>query len=145
MKVKKRHWLWNILAVVTTIVCLSVLVAHYKNWTKIKPDSIKILSGFYSQEIKYADLDSVLMVDKIPPMVRLNGFSALDKEKGIFRAFKDSLTDSKVYVYVDNITHRKIKLVYRDSVNLFINYKDSIDTIEMYKLLEQKLEALKSK
>ena len=39
------------------------------------------------------------MVERIPPMERLNGFSALEKEKGIFREFKDSLTDNK-FLYI---------------------------------------------
>lgn len=138
-----RHWLLNLLAVITVIVCLLAFLAHYKNWTKIKPDSFWVLSGFYFKEIKYADLDSVLMVDKIPPMIRLNGFSALEKGKGIYQEFKDSLTDEKVNVYVDNFEQPKIKLVYNDSLLLYLNYKDSTETEQKYQFLLEKLEAMK--
>jgi hypothetical protein len=137
--VKKRLWLWNILAVLTVIVCLFAFVVHYKNWTKTKDDHIQILSGFYYQDLKYSELDSVGFVEKIPPMERLNGFSALKKGKGIFREFKDSLTDKKVYVFVDNYEQQKIKVVHNDSLKLFINLKDSTDTEAMYQLLLGKM------
>lgn len=109
----------------------------------MKPDSFWVLSGFYFKEIKYADLDSVLMVDKIPPMIRLNGFSALDKGKGVYREFKDSLTDEKINVFVDNFKQSKIKLVYRDSLLVYLNYKDSTETEEKYRFLLGRLEGLK--
>ncbi|MFS4466468.1 hypothetical protein [Maribacter sp. 2210JD10-5] len=138
MAVKKRHWFWNLLLVITVIVCLSALVMHYKNWIKLKPKSIQIISGFYHVDIQYEALDSVVFVERIPPMERLNGFSALEKEKGIFREFKDSLTDKKVRVFVDNISQQKIKLVYQDSVKLYLNVKDSVKTIDLFNHLEEK-------
>ncbi|MGB7394020.1 MAG: hypothetical protein WA913_06475 [Pricia sp.] len=138
---KKRLWLWNILAVLTVIVCLLAFVMHYKNWTKAKDDSIQILSGFYYQELKYSELDSLGWVDRIPPMERLNGFSALEKGKGIFREFKDSLTDKKVYVFVDNYEQPKIKVVHNDSLKMFINLRDSTDTEAIYELLAGKMES----
>jgi len=140
MASKKRHWLWNILAVITVIVCLLALLAHFKNWTKVKPDQFQILSGFYYEEIEYADLDSVLFVERIPPMERLNGFSAFDKGKGIYREFKDSLTDKKVYVFVDNFSNQKIRLVKKDSSYLFVNLKDSLETNELFHFFQTKLE-----
>ncbi|MGB3151589.1 MAG: hypothetical protein WBB27_13100 [Maribacter sp.] len=140
MAVKKRHWFWNLLMVITIIVCLSALIMHYKNWIKIKPDQVRILSGFYNVNVPYKELDSVEFIERIPPMQRLNGFSALEKEKGIFQEFKDSLTDKKVYVFVDNISHQKIKLVYKDSLKLYINHKDSVKTLNLFNLLHQKLE-----
>ena len=135
--------LWNIWAVLTVIVCFLVLLAHYKNWTKLKPEGIRILSGFYYKEVKYTDLDSVLLVEKIPPMARLNGFSAFDKGKGIYQEYKDSLTDKKVNVFVDNFSQHKIKLVYKDSLLLYFNYKDSTETAKAYQILSEKLEGLK--
>ena len=139
MAVKKRHWLWNSLAVLTVILCLSALVAHYKNWTRVKPDRIQILSGFYFKDLKFSELDSVVMVERIPPMERLNGFSALDKGKGIYREFKDSLTDKKVYVFVDNFSTGKIRLVTKDTSQLFVNLKDSIKTEELFLFFKDKL------
>lgn len=134
----KNPWLWNILIVFTVIVCLIAFVAHSKNWTKINTQDIQILSGAYYRQIKFADLDSVLLVDKIPPMERLNGFSAMAKEKGLFREFKDSLTDKKVYVYVDNFEQQKIKVVYKDSLKLFLNLSDSLETDRLYRFLRDK-------
>ncbi len=134
----KNPWLWNILIVFTVIVCLIAFVAHSKNWTKINTQDIQILSGAYYRQIKFADLDSVLLVDKIPPMERLNGFSAMAREKGLFREFKDSLTDKKVYVYVDNFEQQKIKVVYKDSLKLFLNLSDSLETDRLYRFLRDK-------
>lgn len=139
MAAKKRHLLWNSIIILTVIVCLMAFSIHYKNWVKTEPDSIKILSGFYYKQLKFSEMDSVLMVEKIPPMERLNGFSALEKEKGIFREFKDSLTDKRVYVYVDNLSHQKIKIVYEDSLKLFINLKDSTETVHLYDFLFEKI------
>ncbi len=124
---------------ITVLVCLVAFVLHYKNWTKVESDELKILSGFYYKKLRYSELDSVVMVDKIPPMERLNGFSALEKEKGLFREFKDSLTTKKVFVYVDNLTNQKIKVVYNDSSKLYINLKDSLKTQELFTLLKGKI------
>ncbi|MFK5974396.1 MAG: hypothetical protein QM485_14080 [Flavobacteriaceae bacterium] len=139
MTAKKRQWLWNSLIVLTVIVCLSAFSIHYKNWIKKGPDSIVILSGIYYKKLRFSEINTVLMVDKIPPMERLNGFSALEKEKGVFREFKDSLTDKKVYVYVDNLSHQKIKIVYKDSLKLFINLKDSTKTVQLHEFLTGKI------
>lgn len=102
---------------------------------------MKILSGFYYKKLNLSELDSVEFVDRIPPMERLNGFSAFDKGKGIYREFKDSLTNKKVFVYVDNFSSRKIRLVQKDSDQLFLNLKDSLDTQELFDLLKGRLEA----
>lgn len=138
---KKGFPFWNVVMVLTVIVSLMAFLAHYKNWTKVEQDKLKILSGFYYKKISYAELDSVLWIDKIPPMERLNGFSAWEKEKGIFREFKDSLTDKKVNVYVDNLSNRKIKLVYNDSLKLYINYADSLETVQLFNLLKQRIDS----
>lgn len=136
---KKRSPFWNVMLVLTVLVCLLAFVLHYKNWTKAEPDELKVLSGFYYKKLKYSELDSVVFVGKIPPMERLNGFSALEKEKGLFREFKDSLTDKKVHVYVDNLSDQKIKVVYNDSSTLYINLSDSLKTLELFSLLKGKI------
>ncbi|OWW27001.1 hypothetical protein B4Q04_04805 [Zobellia sp. OII3] len=136
---KKGHLLWNILGVLTVIVCLSIFVLHFKNWTKTDATGMRVISGFYLQKVPFSALDSVDLVEKIPPMVRLNGFSAFQKEKGVFREFKDSLTDKKVYVYIDNLENQKIKIVHHDSLKLFINLKDSTETQQLFDLLSSKL------
>ena len=139
MKGKKRHWFWNILIVLTIIVCLLSFLAHYKNWIWKKADSIEILSGVYYMDLPFKTMNEVSMVSKIPSLDRKNGFSAWEKEKGIF---KDSLNEEKlVYVYVDNLHHQKIRLTYNDSLLLFINLSDSVKTKELYLYLEEKIDA----
>ena len=138
MKGKKRHWFWNILIVLTIIVCLLSFLAHYKNWIWKKADRIEILSGVYYMELPFKTMNEVSMVSKIPSLDRKNGFSAWEKEKGIFKA---SLNEEKlVYVYVDNLHHQKIRLTYNDSLLLFINLSDSVKTKELYLYLEEKID-----
>ncbi|QLG45098.1 hypothetical protein [Costertonia aggregata] len=138
---KKRHWFWNFLIVFTVIVCIFAFTAHYKNWVKVEQDHIKILSGIYYEKIDIATIKQVEMVDKIPAMNRINGFSALTKEKGVFR---DSLVDAKVYVYIDDLTHPKIKLVHHDSLQLFLNFSDSVKTRQLFDYLSLKVEENRS-
>tara|TARA_R110002167_G_scaffold108803_27_gene277788 strand:+ start:6929 stop:7360 length:432 start_codon:yes stop_codon:yes gene_type:complete len=136
---QKRHKFWNVMIVSTIIVCLLAFLAHAKNWTSVKGEKMQILSGFYYKKLNLHELDSVEMVEKIPPMIRLNGFSAFDRGKGIYQEFKDSLTDRKVYVFVDNFSSQKIRLVNKDSEQLFLNLKDSLDTQQLYDLLKSKV------
>jgi flagellar motor component MotA len=142
MASQKRHWFWNLILVITMVLCVSALTVHYKNWVKTAPDHIRLLSGFYLEKVAYSDLDSVVFVERIPPMIRLNGFSALEKEKGIFQEFRDSLTDKKIHVFVDNISQPKIKLVYKDSLKLYFNLKDSLETDALFNQLQQKIPAM---
>jgi len=139
MATKKRNWFWNLLIILTLVACGLAFAAHSKNWTQQKPDKLQLLSGFYYKELIYTELDSVKWVERIPPMQRLNGFSAFDKGKGLYQEFKDSLTDKKVHVYVDNFSRDKIKVVYQDSLKLFVNLKDSLKTLELFDLLQSKL------
>jgi hypothetical protein len=142
MAKKKRHWLWNILLVLTLIVCILAFIAHYKNWTKIEKDHLRILSGVYYKELKFTEIDSVKWVEKIPQMERFHGFSAWTTEKGVF---KDSLIENKkVYVFIDNLKNQKIKFVYHDSLHLYINYSDSLETLELYKTINFKLDSIRS-
>lgn len=142
MAAKKNHWFWNIVLFLTIIICVCAFAAHYKNWTKIEPNQMTILSGIYYHDIKYDDLDTVEWVDRIPPMKRLNGFSAFEKGKGVYQEFKDTLTDKKVYVYVDNFERQKIRLVRKDSSQVFLNMKDSLETITLFSLFEEKLKVV---
>lgn len=141
MQFIKNNRFWNIILVVTVIFCSIILTLHFKNWVGGDANTITLKSGFYNVSIAYSELDSVLLVDKIPPMERLNGFSALQKEKGIFREFKDSLTDKKVHVFVDNINQQKVKLVYKDSSYLYLNLKDSLGTLKLWNGLTTKMNA----
>ena len=142
MSWKKRHWIWNLLIVATLIICALAFLAHYKNWTRIKEDRLEILSGIYYLELPYSEIDSVRMVAHIPKMQRINGFSAWMMEKGIFR---DSIhANNKVHVYVDDLAREKMKVVYGDSLALYLNFTDSLETAKMYQLLTERLEVAKS-
>jgi hypothetical protein len=139
MSAKDRPWFWNVALVLTVIVCASLLLSHYKNWVTEQPRALRIVSGFYHVNLPYQELDSVVWAERLPPMERLRGFSALQKEKGVFREFKDSLTNKKVYVFVDNIAQQKIKLVYGDSGQLYLNLKDSTATLRLFNNLLGKI------
>ncbi|RIV46241.1 hypothetical protein [Flagellimonas pelagia] len=134
---KKRHWLWNVLIVVTVVFCVLAFVEHYKNWHKIEEGSLRIFSGIYYQKVPLAEIDSVLLVDKLPEMERSSGFSWDMKEKGVF---KDSITQAKVYVFVDDLRQQKIKLVHHDSLKMYINLQDSLQTQELYSILQTDLQ-----
>lgn len=141
MNLSKRLWFWNVVLVLTVIFCVFTLILHFKNWVSVNEAGITVRSGFYNKVLSYKDIDSVVLVERIPPMERLNGFSALEKEKGIFREFKDSLTNKKVHVFVDNIKNQKLKLVYKDSLYVYLNLKDSVQTMELMQTVSKKIEA----
>lgn len=129
--------LWNVIILITILLCGLVFAMHYKNWIRQELDRLTILSGFYFKEVPYSDLDEVGMVRRIPELERINGFSAWEKEKGIFR---DSLRpDRRIYIYVDNLFDQKIRLVYQDSIELYLNLSDSLATKVLYDHLNEKL------
>jgi hypothetical protein len=135
---KRRHWFWNLLLIVSLLVCLLAFVAHYRNWTRLQPHRMQLLSGVYYLELSYAEMDSLVWVEKIPHMERERGFSAGAREKGVFR---DSLIPGRpVYVFVDNLRQAKIKIRYRDTLTLYLNFADSTETVSVFRLLEQKLQ-----
>lgn len=129
----------NMLIVVTIIVVLLVFAAHWKNWIRTDEDSIEILSGIYYKVLPYSEIDSVVMVEKIPSLERINGFSAMEREKGVF---KDSILQTEVLVYVDRLSDPKIKVVYQDSLKLFLNLTDSTETRQMYQFLNGKIKLM---
>ncbi len=139
MNISKRLWFWNVVLVLTLIFCLFTLVLHFKNWVSVNDAGITVRSGFYNADLPFTAIDSIILVERIPPMERLNGFSALEKEKGIFREFKDSLTNKKVHVFVDNINNQKLKLVYKDSFYVYLNLKDSVQTMELMETMSKKI------
>jgi len=142
MHSSKKNWIWTLTLIITVICCAAVLILHFKNWVTNDDNSLGLRSGFYTIEIPLNELDSVMFVERIPPMQRLHGFSALDKEKGVFREFKDSLTDKKVHVFVDNINQNKVKLVYNDSTYVYFNLKDSVETVQLFQKLNSRTGAL---
>ncbi|WP_422858412.1 hypothetical protein ACOKFD_13610 [Flagellimonas sp. S174] len=136
MSRKKRHWLWNVLIVLTLVFCASAFVVHYKNWHSIEQGELSITSGIYHLKISISEIDSISLVERIPEMERSHGFSWMEKEKGVFQ---DSLTQSKVYVFVDDLRQQKIRLVHNDSVKVFLNFSDSLLTQKVYGDLNEEL------
>lgn len=134
---KKNNWFWNIIIVLTIIGCAFAFGLHYKNWTAVEEGTFKVKSGIYSQRIPITKINGVEFVPKIPEMERENGFSWLAKEKGIF---KDSITGNPVYVFVDDLRQQKMKIVHHDSLQLYFNLSDSLETNKFYEVLRSKIQ-----
>ena len=136
---KKRSWLLNFLLMVTLVASFLAFTAHYKNWTRTESDHFKVLSGIYYEKVDYAEIQSIQMVPKLPPMERISGFSVKRWEKGVF---KDSVSQHISRVYVDDLRKQKIQVAYRDSLKLFLNFTDSLKTDTMYQFLKRKKDSL---
>ena len=138
MAKKRRHWFLNVLIIAAVLCSIFAFVVHSKNWTRLQGDRMQILSGLYYQEVPFGELDSVLWKERIPQMERSHGFSFWAREKGVF---VDSLYPERpVYVYVDDLRQHKIKVRYRDTMVLFLNFADSLETRTMYQFLKNELE-----
>lgn len=136
---RKRHWLLNLTIGITILACLLAFAIHSRNWMRLKEGRMQLLSGVYYLEVPFAELDSVRWQAKIPQMERRHGFSFWAREKGVF---SDSLFPSRpVYVYVDDLRQTKIRITYRDSLTLFLNFSDTAETRSVYHLLREKLPA----
>lgn len=140
MKKRRRFWLLNLLIVLVIILCTAAFVIHYKNWIRIEDGEFRIVSGIYLRQLPISDIDDLGWVDRLPVMVRDHGFSAWAKEKGIFH---DSLNpEKKVYVFVDDLTNRKIRMVYSDSMEVYFNLADSLETVELFNELKGRKDIL---
>ncbi len=136
----RRHWLLNLLIVVSLILCLLAFVAHSRTWKRVREDRVQLLTGFYYTEIPYRDIDSLSWKEQLPQLERDHGFSFWAREKG---HFKDSLFPERpVYIFVDDLRHPKLKISYRDSLILFLNFADSVETHMMHELLLRKTEGV---
>jgi hypothetical protein len=133
----RRHWILNILIVLAVLCSLAAFVIHSKNWTRLQEGRMRILSGLYYQEVPFSELDSVLWKERIPQMERNHGFSFWAREKGVF---VDSLHPGRpVYVFVDDLRQHKIKVRYRDTMVLYLNFSDSLETQAMFQVLENEM------
>jgi len=122
--------------VLTVIACALVFVLHYKNWSSLEDGNFSITSGIYRETVPITTISEINWVERIPKMERKNGFSWLAKEKGVF---KDSVTNSSVMVFVDDLRQQKVQLTYQDSLNLYFNFSDSTETTRLFKKLEAQL------
>ncbi|MEM9000630.1 MAG: hypothetical protein AAGB24_10240 [Bacteroidota bacterium] len=132
MRKTKNTWLWNSIIVFTLIFCALAFALHYKNWATTENGEFKISSGIYAESVSFSEIDSITWVKKLPEMERKHGFSWLTREKGVFN---DSLSMGKVYVFVDDLQQRKIRLVYQDSLQMYVNFRDSTVTRQFYEQL----------
>ena len=137
MRIRNRSWFWNVVLLLAVMCCIFAFVLHYKNWISLEEGNLKIVSGIYQQKIPLSDINGINFVQRIPEMERKNGFSWLTREKGIFL---DSITGTKVYVFVDDLGHQKLELVHRDSLKLYINLSDSLATQAFYENLVSEIE-----
>jgi hypothetical protein len=137
MAARKRHWVWNLVIVITLGLCIAVFILHAKTWSGMEMDRMYLRSGFYYTAIPFADIEEVRMVPKIPSLERISGFSAWEVEKGIF---KDTLTGKEnIRVYVDDLSQEKIKVACKDSSLVFFNFPDSSETNAFFRELKMKL------
>jgi len=135
---KKRHWLWNTVIVLTVLICLAAFILHFQTWTREETDGVYLISGFYSTEILYSEIENVSMVPRIPEMERVSGFSVWAVEKGIFRDTLEGVEG--IRVYVDDLNQPKIKLERKEDSQIYFNFKDSVKTKEYFELLLEKID-----
>ena len=134
---KRNSWFWNVIIVLTVIVCAFGFGLHYKNWTSLEEGQLKITSGIFRQQIPIETIAEIEFVPKLPKLQRKKGFSWLAKEKGVFI---DSLSSRRVHVFVDDLRQPKIRMLHSDSLELYFNLSDSLETQMFY----NKLNALSS-
>lgn len=134
---RKRPWILNLWIVGAVLVSLAAFLLHSRNWTRLRPDRLQLISGVYFLDIPYKELDTVSWKAQIPQMERDHGFSFWAREKGVFI---DSIHPARpVYVFVDELRHPKLELRYRDSLLVYLNFADSLETRAMYEYLMGKL------
>lgn len=126
---KKNNWFWNTIIILTLVICVLAFVLHYKNWTTFEEGDFQVVSGIYKQRIPITEIDGINFVPRIPELERKNGFSWLAKEKGVFI---DSISGAKVYVFVDDLAQQKLEIVHHDSLLLYLNMTDSLETVEIF-------------
>ena len=137
-KEPKRGW-WNGLIVRTVVCCSLVFAAHMKNWKRVGPDHLRLLSGFYYVDIPFDQLREVGWSERVPYLSRRHGFSAGQWEKGRYR---DSAQPGlKAWVLVDDWQQPKLRIAWRDSLLLYLNFRDSTETDALHQLLQEQLEA----
>ena len=131
---KKINRFWNVIIVLTLVGCIYAFVVHYKNWTKIENDELYVTSGIYNQKVALAEISAFEFVPKLPQMERKNGFSWLAREKGVFL---DSITGHTVYVFVDDLRQQKLRIQFQDSLQLYLNLADSLETQKIYESIKE--------
>jgi hypothetical protein len=138
----RRHWLLNLLIVVSVILCVLAFAVHSRTWQRAHEDRLQLLTGLYFLEVPFSAVDSLSWKEQLPQLERNHGFSYWAREKG---RFKDSLYPARpIYIFVDDLRQPKLKISYRDSLTLFLNFSDSLETRALYDLLVRKMEPTES-
>ncbi|NJB36529.1 hypothetical protein [Croceivirga sp. JEA036] len=125
----KGNWFWNAVIISVVAACIFAFALHYQNYPKIEEGTFTVYSGIYRKRIPLKEVYAIERVNKIPKMERKSGFSWLAKEKGIF---KDSLVMADAYVFVDDLHQDKLRIQYQDSLSLYFNVEDSVQTNAYY-------------
>lgn len=133
---KRNNWFWNAVIFLTVTACALAFGLHYKNWVSLEEDNFSVRSGIYAQKIAVSEINGLEWTPKLPEMERKNGFSWLAKEKGVF---VDSINGGTAYVFVDDLRQQKIKLTHKDSLLLYFNLEDSLETDQLYHRLLAKI------
>ena len=133
MSRKKRRGFWNVLIIFTLLVCGLAFAAHMKNWKQVRPDEIRLLSGFYYLRVPFEEVKEVAWAEKVSYLSRRHGFSAGQWEKGSYR---DSAQPGlRAWVMVDDWEQPKLRIAWGDSLLLYLNFRDSLETESLHQLL----------
>lgn len=134
---KKRNVFWNFVLLLSVVLCILAFAAHSRNWKKMEDGKLQVLSGLYYLDVPLAEVYEIGWEEKVPYLHRRHGFSAGDWEKGVYR---DSLRPGvKSYVLVDDWHQGKIHLSWGDSLQVFLNFRDSLETREFYEKLQRQV------
>lgn len=139
MKREPKSGFWNGLIILTLVLCALIFAAHMKNWKRVGPDGMRLLSGFYYLEVPFDELREVEWSERVPYLNRRHGFSAGQWEKGSYR---DSAQPGlKAWVLVDDWEQPKLRIAWRDSLLLYLNFRDSLETDGLHQILQERLKA----
>lgn len=140
MNRKKRKGIWNVLIVLTLGFCGLVFAAHMKNWKQVKTNELRVLSGFYYVNVPYTEVKELEWSDRVPYLHRRHGFSAGQWEKGVYR---DSTQPGlRAWVLVDDWMQPKLRIAWGDSLLLYLNFQDSLETQALYGELQERIQSV---
>ena len=100
---------------------------------KIKNDTL-FIDGFYSRTIPLSDIAYVNEDATVPPIkMRINGASLGSYNVGLFRSKENKNVLLYLHSNKTNVTHIQTK----NDENIYINFDDSIKSIDFYKELKE--------
>ncbi len=108
--------------------CVFLYYATRESDIEITKERIEV-SGLYHFSIKMKDIDSIKVVDELPKFVlRTNGFDVGVVKKGFFKTEKGEIYKLSLH------TNKKpyIKIYHSTDQILFLNYSDSVRTLQLF-------------